>query len=82
MNDWVQIISSLGFPIAMCGVCCWYVKYITDKNSQENKEEREAHTKEQNEFRTALENNTAVMNQLVALVQALVFREKNERGDI
>lgn len=79
MNDWVQIISSLGFPIAMCGVCCWYVKYITDKNAQENKEEREAHAKEQNEIRKALENNTNAINQLNALVQALVFREKNEK---
>lgn len=25
MPDWVQIISSVGFPIAMCIGLCWYI---------------------------------------------------------
>lgn len=23
--DWVTVVSSLGFPIAMCAALCWYI---------------------------------------------------------
>jgi hypothetical protein len=23
--DWVQVVSALGFPIAMCGALCFYI---------------------------------------------------------
>lgn len=77
-TDWVQIISSLGFPIVSCVALGWFVKYIIDKNTAELKAERESHAREQSETRTALDNNTSALNQLIALVQALVFREKME----
>ena len=30
MNELTTIVSTVGFPIAMCGVLAWYVKYLTD----------------------------------------------------
>lgn len=30
MEDLTTIVSTVGFPIAMCGVLAWYVKYLTD----------------------------------------------------
>lgn len=30
-NEWVTIISSVGFPIAMCGALCWYVYKVQTK---------------------------------------------------
>lgn len=30
MSDLTTIVSTVGFPIAMCGVLAWYVKYLTD----------------------------------------------------
>lgn len=33
MNEVVQIISTLGFPIAMCVFFCWYVVNSNEKTS-------------------------------------------------
>lgn len=30
MSEWVQIVSTIGFPIAMCLMLCWYI-YTTQK---------------------------------------------------
>ena len=32
MNDIIQIIQTVGFPISACVAMGFYVKYITDKN--------------------------------------------------
>ena len=32
--DWVQVVSTLGFPIAMCAALCWF---INKKDEQTNK---------------------------------------------
>lgn len=32
--DWVTVISTLGFPIAMCAALCWF---INKKDEQTNK---------------------------------------------
>lgn len=49
------IISSLGFPIAMCCILMWYL----------NKQE-ERHTAEITKLSESVENNTAAMNSLAA----------------
>ena len=36
--DWVQLISSVGFPIVACLGMGWYVKYQTDNYRSEVKE--------------------------------------------
>lgn len=50
----VQIISTLGFPIAVCLVCFWYI----NKTQEQHKEEI-------NGLAQALNNNTLVMQKLV-----------------
>ena len=32
MNDVVEIVSRLGFPIAAFGICAWFLKYVYDKS--------------------------------------------------
>jgi hypothetical protein len=49
------IVSTLGFPIAMCCILMWYL----------NKQE-ERHTAEITKLSEAVENNTVAMNSLVA----------------
>lgn len=49
-----QIISTLGFPIAVCLICFWYI----------NKRE-EQHREEVNKLSEAVHNNTLVMQKLV-----------------
>ena len=49
----VQVVSSLGFPIAVCLICFWYM----------NKRE-EPHRNEVQKLTEALNNNTLIMQKL------------------
>lgn len=69
-NGIITLIQSVGFPIVMCGLMAWYVKYITDKNRQEITEEREAHKQEMGQVITAINNNTIVIEKLIAKLDA------------
>lgn len=53
-NTVTQFIGSLGFPIAVCLICFWYI----------NKRE-EAHKDEVTKLAEAINNNTLVMQKLV-----------------
>lgn len=66
----VTLIQSVGFPIVMCGLMTWYVKYITDKNREQITAEREAHKEEMNEVVKAINNNTIVIERLIAKLDA------------
>ena len=54
INSVTQFISTLGFPIAVCLICFWYI----------NKRE-EQHKDEVTELSKAINNNTLVMQKLV-----------------
>lgn len=69
-QDIVTLIQSVGFPIVMCGLMAWYVKYITDKNRDQITAEREAHKEEMNEVIKAINNNTIVIERLIAKLDA------------
>ena len=66
----MTLIQSVGFPIVMCGLMAWYVKYITDKNREQITAEREAHKEEMNEVVKAINNNTVVIERLIAKLDA------------
>lgn len=53
-NTITQFVSTLGFPIAVCLICFWYI----------NKRE-EQHKEEVTELSKAINNNTIVMQKLV-----------------
>lgn len=63
--DWVQIISTLGFPIAMCGVMAWYVKYSQDESNKRIDSLNETHKEEVTSIKEALNNNTLVLQKLI-----------------
>lgn len=50
----VQIISTVGFPIAMCLLFFWYINKMNEK-----------HADEVSKLSEALQNNTLVMQKLV-----------------
>lgn len=54
MDNIVQIITQLGFPVAMCLLLFWY---ITKKD--------EAYREEMNKMSEAVNNNTIVMQKLI-----------------
>lgn len=49
-----QLISTIGFPIAVCLVCFWYI----NKQEERNKSDIE-------KLATAINNNTAVMQKIL-----------------
>jgi len=68
MDAWLQAITTVGFPIVMCGAMAWYVKYQTDKNREDVKTLNEQHTKEMFEVTEAINNNTQA---LIALKETM-----------
>lgn len=52
-NALIQIISNLGFPIAMCGALFWYINKQT-----------ELHKEEMHELKQSIDNNTLVITKL------------------
>lgn len=75
-QDVVTLIQTVGFPIVMCGAMAWYVKYISDKNREQITAEREAHKEEMNEVVKAINNNTIVIEKLIAKLDAPVITTK------
>lgn len=53
INEVIQCISTVGFPIAMCCVLSYYVKFLNEK-----------HTEETKSFSEALNRNTIVLERL------------------
>lgn len=53
INDISTLISTLGFPIAMCLIMCYYINKIND-----------SHKEESDKFAEALNNNTVVLQKL------------------
>ena len=60
----VQIISSVGFPIAACVVMGWYVKIQTDNYRADLLTVTENHKREMESVTTALNNNTLALTKL------------------
>jgi len=68
MDNYVQLIGTLGFPIIACISMAIYVKEQTNNNREDVKELNEQHSKEMLEFKeeikTALNNNTIALTKL------------------
>ena len=64
-DDVIKIISSLGFPIAMCIGACIFIKYQFDTNNKSMTEMRKEHKEEVSKMTEALNNNTLALQQLI-----------------
>lgn len=62
--DWVQLISSVGFPIVACLGMGWYVKYQTDNYREEVRDMQKEHKEEISRITEALNNNTEALQKL------------------
>lgn len=60
----LQAISTLGFPIVMCALMAWFVKYLLDRNREQVFSIQESHTKEVEKITEALNNNTLALQKL------------------
>lgn len=64
INNIVQLISTIGFPIVCCLMMGWYVKYISDADRSEIDKISEQHRAEMAEVTTAINNNTLALTKL------------------
>ena len=69
MDQIWSIIGQYAFPIVMCILMGWYVKYREDKHSDEIKETRESHKAEMDKVTDALNNNTLALQHLTDYMQ-------------
>lgn len=69
VNAIITMITTVGFPIVACGGMAWYVKYTTDRNRDDLKEERTQHTEEMAKVTEALNNNTLAIQRLTDYIE-------------
>ena len=60
----IQLVSSVGFPITMCGAMGWFVVDQTNKHREEVSKLNEQHEKEMNTVVEAINNNTVALKEL------------------
>lgn len=65
MNEWVQIISSLGFPIVACVACGFFIKFMFETFLKQIEGIRDEHKEEVEKMTSAINNNTIVIQKLV-----------------
>lgn len=78
VNSIIQVVTTLGFPIVMCGAMAWYVKYITDKQREEIKELNAQHNEEIQKTTEALNNNTLALQTLCDKINFKVIGEETK----
>ena len=65
------ILDALGkyaFPIIMCLVMAWYVKYQTDNNRTDINELNKLHREEMLQITSAINNNTLALQKLTDFI--------------
>lgn len=65
MNDLVQIISSVGFPIVSFLIAAYFIKYTYDKTAEANEKAMEKIS----DLAEAVNNNTVVLTNLVEKIE-------------
>ena len=70
VQEIVQVISTVGFPIVSCCAMAWYVKYSADRNKEEIQKINEQHKQEMSEVTQAINNNTIALTKLCDLMKA------------
>lgn len=74
MNEILTAITTVGFPIVMCGGLGWYIKYTHDHHRADILQLNAEHKAETELLSTAINNNTLVMQQIV---DAILEQENN-----
>lgn len=64
MEEFINIIGSYGFPIAMTCLLAYYVKYINDNHAKQIDSIMAMHKTEMDNVTLALNNNTIALTKL------------------
>lgn len=63
--DFLQLISNVGFPIAMCMLMSFYITQNAKSHKEEINKMSETHKQEINDLAQAVNNNTLVLQKLL-----------------
>ena len=81
--DIATLLGSYAFPVVACLGMAWYVKYITDKNSEETAKLNEQHTRimlaYKDEIKDAINNNTVVMERLCTTMETKSTKTRTKK---
>lgn len=58
-------VGQYAFPIVMCVMMAWYVKYVEDKHREEVTNLNNSHKQEMKEVTEAIRNNTLALQHLI-----------------
>lgn len=61
----LDAVSFVGFPIVMCLIFIYYVKYLNDTNREQVNQIQQQHRQETSEMTKAIENNTLALTKLI-----------------
>lgn len=76
--DILNVISTVGFPIAACLGMGWFVKYTTDLNREDRRESEKAHETAFKSVSQAIGNNTVALTKLTERLSYLTPKEDTE----
>ena len=76
VNEWIQLVSTVGFPIVMCGAMGWYVKHVSDQHRDDMISERSEHAEEVKATTEAINNNTLALQKLTDYIERTKVYEK------
>ena len=65
MNEIVQVISVVGFPIVAAIGCGYFVKWQYEQNQKQVEAMRQEHKEEVQNMTKAIENNTLALTRLI-----------------
>ena len=65
-----QLITTVGFPIAMCCVMCWFVYDSNNKHRTDINSLNEQHNQELNNLEEAINNNTIAITKLCERIES------------
>ena len=69
MNEILNAITTVGFPIVSCICIAWYAKYTNDNYRNDMKEANSQHKEEMNQLSQALQNNTLALQKLCTMLE-------------
>lgn len=64
MNEIIQVISAVGFPIVAAVGCGYFVKWQYEQNQKQVEDMRKEHKEEVVNMTKAIENNTLILTKL------------------
>ena len=70
--DIINMIQTVGVPVAFCIAMGWYVKHISDQHREDVLKLNEDHKQEIQDVTRALDNNTKALQ---SLTDFLVYKE-------